>query len=720
MYASALHDHPTDLTLRTKVAEVLRLLGRNDQAVALYSSVAWAHGVAGHLGQAIIICKLILELAPDHSATQEMLARLCACREIREQKHAVPVRNVGGRWVADPSGAADASPQALAPIGMNLFGAATTDEALRPGEISAARRDNLGPPLGGMTTGGETDGESFPQQDAAASAGEAPAEAPCAVIRATPDGMVAVSEEQLPPAEAASDDGAGQQWTPPAQPPDDPDEEDEDWKAAPRPSDSEVSLVMAWPARQILPPTPDPSHADALPSLADASQSSRRRHRATERGFVAVAPFFGAPPEESPATVPPPHLASSGPSEALVFPASTDDEAGAPPSPTASAPPPGSLDGRLSPSEFAGRQKPTAPMDSLTQGTLLRKDAEQAFIERQAPSATCYAEIERQVRHAGWEQALNEVEEDEAERTETDLQDTLKDPSVDLATPTETAEARPKIFPLFSDLDTSAFLALIRRLDRRVYAADTLVCREGDPGDCLYLVGAGRLQVMKESDTGEQIRLALLGPGSFFGEFGLLTDGRRHASVRCVEECELLELRRSELEALCGEHPSISWTLRTFYQQRVMAMVMATSPVFQAVSPEERKSVLARFTVRRFMAGEKIIEEGRPGTGFYVILVGCASVRHRVPDGTQVDLSILREGDYFGEMSLLSGATAQATVRAESITEVLVLAPQDFYDLAADHPEIWAVVQGEAERRRQDTAEQLAYWAKGGSQVCLI
>jgi CRP-like cAMP-binding protein len=105
-----------------------------------------------------------------------------------------------------------------------------------------------------------------------------------------------------------------------------------------------------------------------------------------------------------------------------------------------------------------------------------------------------------------------------------------------------------------------------------------------------------------------------------------------------------------------------------------------------------------------------------------VVLVGCATVSCLAEDGSEVRLGALSEGNYFGEMSLLSGCVAEATVRAESVTEVLMLEPQDFYDLAADHPEIWAVVQEEAERRRLDTVERLA--SKGrdvkSTTLCLI
>jgi CRP-like cAMP-binding protein len=361
--------------------------------------------------------------------------------------------------------------------------------------------------------------------------------------------------------------------------------------------------------------------------------------------------------------------------------------------------------------------KPTVRMDGAAINSMLRMDAEHAFSQRPAVG---YASIQREVWSAGNEQAEAEIEAVEVERAEQNLLDTIREAPAEIEFTEDGIERHVNPFPLFSDLDASAFLAVVRRVERRVCPPGTVIFNEGDPGDSLYLVASGVLQVLKDPG-GQPIQLARLGSGSFFGEFGLLTDGRRHATVRCLEECELLELRREVLIELSAEHPTISWTLRTFYQQRVMAMVMATSPLFQAVSAEERKSVLARFTFRRFMAGEQIVREGKQGTGFYVILVGTALVTCMAADGSDMKLGVLGEGNYFGEMSLLSGCVAEASVRAETVIEVLMLEPQDFYSMAAEHPEIWAVVQDEAERRREDTAQRLARGAAAAvNRLCLI
>ncbi len=104
---------------------------------------------------------------------------------------------------------------------------------------------------------------------------------------------------------------------------------------------------------------------------------------------------------------------------------------------------------------------------------------------------------------------------------------------------------------------------------------------------------------------------------------------------------------------------------------------------------------------RRFRSqrGAAIIEEGAPGGGLYLILVGEVEVLRQRAEGDPVSLGKLGEGSYFGEMSLLRGGVASATVRATRMTEAVQLPPRDFYEMATQHPILWEQLRSEAERR---------------------
>ncbi len=251
----------------------------------------------------------------------------------------------------------------------------------------------------------------------------------------------------------------------------------------------------------------------------------------------------------------------------------------------------------------------------------------------------------------------------------------------------------PPPFPLLSDLPRGAFMELLARLTVLRLEAGQNVLKEGELGDACYLIAAGSVRVTKAG-----VEVAVLGPGSFFGEFAVLADQRRHASVETIEPVELLEVRRQLLDELVAAHPGVARTLRRFYRERLLSTLMATAPFFQRLQPEERAGIAERFRPRRFGRGARIIEEGSPGGGLFLILVGEVQVV-RGPADAEVELGSLGEGSYFGEMSLLRGGTASATVRAARMTEVVQLPPRDFYEVVSQHPVLWEQLRSEAERR---------------------
>jgi CRP-like cAMP-binding protein len=277
----------------------------------------------------------------------------------------------------------------------------------------------------------------------------------------------------------------------------------------------------------------------------------------------------------------------------------------------------------------------------------------------------------------------------------------------------------PPPFPLLSDLPRGAFMELLARLSVVRLPAGQTVLREGEAGDACYLIAAGRVRVEKAG-----VEVAQLGPGSFFGEFAVLSDQRRHASVQSIDPVELLEIRRELLDELVAAHPGVARTLRTFYRERLLQTLLGTAPFFQRLSSEERAAIAERFRPRRFGRGAQIIEEGAPGGGLYLILVGEVEVVRagKSKDGkdTLVRLGVLGEGSYFGEMSLLRGGVASATVRATRMTEAVQLPPRDFYELASQHPVLWEQLRSEAERRELANHAILAGEARKSDTFYLV
>ncbi len=258
-------------------------------------------------------------------------------------------------------------------------------------------------------------------------------------------------------------------------------------------------------------------------------------------------------------------------------------------------------------------------------------------------------------------------------------------------------EVRPPL-PLFAELERDAFVALVDELDYRELREGEVICRENEGGDRIFVLVAGKAEVTRVVD-GQPKTLAFLGGGAIFGEISLLTGAPLSSTVTCVSDCEVLEIERGDLNRLARRFPSAPQVLAEFAQQRMARNLMASSPLFAHVPEGERAALLSRFTFRAVSAGEKVIVEGEPVQGLVLVLAGELVVQKEDPAGGQVSLSILREGDIAGEIALVKGLRATATVAATRKTAIATLARAEFEGLLRAFPVLREFLDTLSDRR---------------------
>jgi CRP-like cAMP-binding protein len=259
----------------------------------------------------------------------------------------------------------------------------------------------------------------------------------------------------------------------------------------------------------------------------------------------------------------------------------------------------------------------------------------------------------------------------------------------------QTAHLPAKKVPLFDDLSQDAFVALVNRLRYQRHAPGELIIREGDPGRSFYIIVEGRVRIYKTGPDLKEITLAHLGEGAFFGEMALLSGAPRTANVAAEEETGILEVTDTVLRQLATRYPQVVTSLKNFYRQRLLNNVMAISPLFKDFDPSERKAIVEKFRMRQAASGEALIEQGKNSDGLYVVLHGSVQVVAQ-----DIELARLKEGDIFGEMSLLTREPAAATVRADGNAILLRLPRESFQELVVTHPQILALVSELTEQRR--------------------
>ncbi|MCZ6677133.1 MAG: cyclic nucleotide-binding domain-containing protein [Candidatus Poribacteria bacterium] len=243
--------------------------------------------------------------------------------------------------------------------------------------------------------------------------------------------------------------------------------------------------------------------------------------------------------------------------------------------------------------------------------------------------------------------------------------------------------------------------------------AGEVIIRQGETGDCMYLIAAGRVHVYNETQS-----IAYLEAGGIVGEWAILTAALRSASVAAVEDTRLFRLGQDAFHELMVDRPEvvrgiIQVLCRRFRERVALApeyqnrgqplqpikaqskddyafllpiekvIILKTVDLFsQTPYPilAEIASILEEVT---FKAGERIIEKGEIGNCMYIIISG----QIRVHDGEQTR-TYLGERAIFGEFAVLDSEPRTASVTAVEETRLFRIDQDVLYELMADRVEV--------------------------------
>jgi alkyl hydroperoxide reductase subunit AhpC len=102
-----------------------------------------------------------------------------------------------------------------------------------------------------------------------------------------------------------------------------------------------------------------------------------------------------------------------------------------------------------------------------------------------------------------------------------------------------------KVFPNLAGPELDS---LAERAEKVSVGAGETIIAEGEPADRFYVIARGEVSISRRSPEGDEIELATLGPGQFFGEVGILAETRRTATVRGIGDVEVLALSWQEFQ----------------------------------------------------------------------------------------------------------------------------------------------------------------------------
>ena len=254
------------------------------------------------------------------------------------------------------------------------------------------------------------------------------------------------------------------------------------------------------------------------------------------------------------------------------------------------------------------------------------------------------------------------------------------------------AEYRLPGIPFFTQLSRESLLGLAEKLDIKTFQRGDTICWLGEPGEAMYIVESGEIEVVLAAESDEVP--APLREGDLLGEMALLANKPYAATYRAGGEVILWALHRSDFEELVAEFPLIRQALSRALSEhlspedRAMAEErLETIALFSDLPPDVLSRVGQRLVLQHYPQGELVFSEGDPGDSLYVIEVGEVKLAAETPAGDST-VAWLEAGDSFGEMALLTGKTRSVKAQAMTDTNLWVLYKNEYDDLMVEHPAI--------------------------------
>ncbi len=263
--------------------------------------------------------------------------------------------------------------------------------------------------------------------------------------------------------------------------------------------------------------------------------------------------------------------------------------------------------------------------------------------------------------------------------------------------------------PLLSGLAGDELEAFIDSLELENIPADSTIYSAGDSGDSLYLIGMGVVRLEAVLDNGQRRAFSRLGEGDFFGEHAFMGRRQHHDAAVAETDVTVLVINRKTFDEWVQRYPNIQAVVEDFYTRRVLARVLAITPVFEGVPPEARMALADRFELQSFPKGTEIVQEGDKGDSFFLIRSGEVHIftSDMKDKAKKIDLGHMGVGSFFGEVALLTDKPRTATVVAVNDVELMVLTREAFTAIVEKYPSVRKVVEAYQRQRVQETIKAL-------------
>lgn len=229
----------------------------------------------------------------------------------------------------------------------------------------------------------------------------------------------------------------------------------------------------------------------------------------------------------------------------------------------------------------------------------------------------------------------------------------------------------------------------------REYKNGEIVIQQNDYTNDFLIIASGRIELWKRPEmSNEEVKVAELTAGNFFGEMSLISGRRRTATARAVGVTRMIEIPRKSILKLLAAAPKA----RSLVDQAFLLRAFG-GYLFPGVLEAQLGELVDKANVERVGKDAVVFKEGDPADAFYLIRNGMVKISKKSGE-KEVVLSYLVAGNFFGEAALFSDSNRSATVTTIFPSDLIRLSKRDFDAFLAAHPELREAPLKKLEERR--------------------
>lgn len=231
------------------------------------------------------------------------------------------------------------------------------------------------------------------------------------------------------------------------------------------------------------------------------------------------------------------------------------------------------------------------------------------------------------------------------------------------------------------------------------------ICKAGEPGNSFYVIYAGKARIVGFDSEGKETTLSTVSKGDHFGEQMLLAGEPSEFTVRASGSLVTLSLAREHFVEALEKRPELRHYFEDYLSDISLRSFIRQCTLFSPLDPKELRRFMDGFKSLTINAGDYIVREGEEGDAFYLLRSGEVEVIKDSHGGKVINR--LMQGQFFGELALLTGVPRAASVRAVSEVDLYRLNKEDFDQIITSVPQIKTAVLGVAAGYSQSARQML-------------